>query len=187
MVASYQLVQGMVIRLKSSLYRVEEVNKGTSGKNKNRMELDLKNITKNLLVHQAFDLEEELEEIRLIKHALEFLYKEGKDYLFLDLDNLNQVLISYEIVDKNALFLKEGIEVEAFFYEDKVVMVELPQFLELMISETSDQTMPEEAIGSSSMKSAFLETGAEIVVPQFIEIGDVIKVDIKNKEYIQRV
>ena len=117
------------------------------------------------------------------ERRLEFLYLEGKNYLFLDIDNLEQVLVPPDIVGDKVNFLKEGIELQAIFYGDTVFSVELPQFLELMVAKADGA----ESAMSNSTKEAILETGAAIEVPPFIEPGDVIKVDTRTQEYIQRV
>jgi elongation factor P len=81
-------------------------------------------------------------------------------------------------------YLKEGTNVTASFYGDTVFSIELPQFLELMVAKTEKE---DEVPLSNSNKIAVLETGAKIEVPSFIEVGDIIKVDTKSNEYIQRV
>ncbi len=114
----------------------------------------------------------------VIGYGLEYLYLEGKNYCFLDVGNLDQVSVAPDIVGEKANFLKEGVELEATFYGDRVFSVELPQFLELMVAKSE---------GGGQAKQAVLETGAGVEVPPFIEAGDVIKVDTRTNEYIQRV
>lgn len=101
------------------------------------------------------------------------------------MDELEQTLVSSQVVGECANYLKEGGEVTALFFEDKIYAVEHPQFLELMIARTEDSKG--KAASPNGDKKAILETGATIMVPPFIEAGDVIKVDTKINEYIQRV
>jgi elongation factor P len=108
---------------------------------------------------------------------------EGSEHLFLDIDNLEQVLVPQEIIKDRANFLKEGVDVRALFYGDTVFSVELPQFLELLVVSVKDQGGG--LVGGS--KIASLETNAEVEVPMFIEVGDIIKVDTIQNLYIQRV
>jgi len=97
---------------------------------------------------------------------------------------LEHVLISAKIL-KNAInYLKEGIQLKAMFYGNSIFTIELPQFLELMIVKVEKM---DEKKGSSATKKAILETGAEITVPLFVEMGDIIKIDTHTNEYIQRV
>ena len=98
---------------------------------------------------------------------------------------LDQILVPPDIVGDRVNYLKEGIEVTAVFYGKKIFSLELPQFLELMVTKTED---PNEKISvSNATKIGVLETGAKVEVPLFIETGDIIKVDTKSSEYIQRI
>ena len=113
---------------------------------------------------------------------LEFLYTEGKGYLFLDITSLDQVLVDSSIIGKKSNYLKEGTDIKASFCGESVISVELPQYLELMVAYVES-----ERDEGKSVKMAQLETGAKIEVPPFIEVGDIIKVDTRIEEYIQRV
>ena len=98
--------------------------------------------------------------------------------------SLDQVTVPTQIVANKVNYLKEGVEVKASLYGDIVFAVELPQFLELMFA----KTLSDDELGSlSGSKVIVLETGAKIEVPPFIETGDIIKVDTRTDEYIQRV
>jgi elongation factor P len=130
-------------------------------------------------------LDQEIKEVSLEERELEYLYPEGKGYLFLDVDNLEQVLIPSSILIDKINFLKEGIIVKAMFYGESVFSIELPIFLELMVVKT--EPVSEKVSVSNSLKKAILETGAEVEVPLFIETGDIIKIDTQINEYIQRV
>ena len=121
---------------------------------------------------------------RLIEHY-KFKFFEGKDYLFLDIGNLEQVLVSPDVIGDKVHYLKEGTELKAMFYGATIFSVELPQFLELMVVKTEDSN---DAVHvANATKIAILETGARIEVPLFVESGDIIKADTQTNEYIQRV
>ncbi|MEM8728082.1 MAG: elongation factor P, partial [Chlamydiota bacterium] len=119
------------------------------------------------------------------EQRLEFLYLEGKGYLFLDIDKLDEVLVSVDIVGDKANYLKEGIQIKAIFYGATIFSIELPQFLELMIVKLED--IRSKVSVSPVSKIAILETGAKVEVPLFIEVGDIIKVDTHLGEYVQRI
>lgn len=114
---------------------------------------------------------------------MEFLYPEGKDYLFLDISSLAQVPVPANIVGDKVDYLKEGIDLTASFYGDTIFAVELPQFLELMVVKT-EKTKETNANGTHV---SVLETGAKIETPVFIDVGDIIKVDTRSGYFIQRV
>ena len=96
----------------------------------------------------------------------------------MDVGNLEQILIPPAIIGEKVNYLKEGVELKAAFYGNTVFSIELPQFLELMVSKVDN---PKNAKGGRvGVKVATLETGAEIDVPPFIEVGDIIKIDRRN-------
>lgn len=184
MVASQQIVPGMTLSITGKLFRVESSVKVTVPKGQPFIKTRLRNLATDKIIEKNFKVGQDVQEVSLEERRIEFLYLEGKDYLFLDIGNLEQVLVSPEVIGDKVHFLKEGIELQATFYGETIFSVELPQFLELMVSKTDP------ASGNAmahTTKKAVLETGAEIDVPRFIESGDVIKVDTRNKEYIQRV
>lgn len=176
---------GMTISLNDRLYRVESSVKVTVPKGTPFIKAKLRDLHSNDLIEKSFKPHQAVKEVNLIERNLEFLYLEGDDYLFLDIDNLEQVLIPPEVVGTKSDYLKEGIDVKAQFYGDHIFTVELPQFLEIMVAKTEDR--PEKGVLTNATKTAVLETGAQVEVPLFIEVGDIIKVDTRTDEYIQRV
>ncbi|MCE2982781.1 MAG: elongation factor P [Parachlamydia sp.] len=184
MATSNQLIPGMTLSLNNKLYRVESSVKVTVPKGTPFIKAKLKDLHTQEVIEKSFKPNQPLKDVSLIEKRLEFLYPEGNDYLFLDITTLDQILVPPQIVAENVNFLKEGVELKAFFYGDTIFAVELPQFLELMVAKTQSGDEDESANGS---RVAILETGAKIEVPPFIETGDIIKVDTKTNEYIQRV
>lgn len=183
MVTSNQLSPGMTISVNNKLYRVESSVKVTVPKGAPFIKTKLRDLVNNELIEKNFKVDQTVKDVNLIERKLEFLYLEGKDYLFLDIGNLEQVLIPPHIVDIASNYLKEGVDVKASFFGDTIFSVELPQFLELMVGKIEN----EGKVNSNGTKVAILETGARIEVPTFIEPGDIVKVDTKSNEYIQRV
>ncbi len=185
MVLSNNLNPGMILSINGELYRVDSCVKVTVPKGAPFIKTKLRDLGSDALVEKSFKLNQNLKDVTLAERKLEFLYLEGKDYLFLDIGNLEQVLIPSQIVGDKVNFLKEGVDVKAAFYGNTIFAIELPQFLELMVAKTDGK----EGRGSNpnATKIAVLETGAHIEVPPFIEVGDIIKVDTKTDEYIQRV
>ena len=185
MVTSNQISPGMTLSISGKLFRVESSVKVTMTKGQPFIKTKLRNLTNDKITEKNFKLGQELNEVTLEERSLEFLYLEGKNFLFLDINNLNQVVVSPDIIGDKVNFLKEGIDLQANFYGETVFSVELPQFLELMVTKADSSS--EKGAMANATKKAILETGGEIDVPLFIEAGDVIKVDTRNKEYIQRV
>lgn len=182
MTTTNQISPGMVLNIAGKLYRVESSVRVTVPKGTPFIKTKLKDMASGKVSERNFKLNQAITDVALEERSLEFLYLEGKNYLFLDLSNLEQVLVPPDVVSNNAQYLKEGVQLKASFYGDTVFTVELPQFLEIMVTKTEGGD-----VGAAGSKTAILETGARIDVPPFVESGDIIKVDTKTDEYIQRV
>jgi elongation factor P len=185
MTMSNQITPGMILTVDGKVYRVESAVKVTVAKGVPFIKTKLKNLKNEDVVEKNFKLNQPVEEVYLTERRLEFLYLEGKDYLFLDIGNLEEVLVPANVIGDKVNYLKEGIEIKAMFYADSIFSVELPQFLELMVVKTEQSDSA--ASVANATKIAILETGAKIDVPMFVETGDIIKVDTHTNEYIQRV
>ena len=181
MTTANQISPGMTLHLDGKIFRVESSMKVTVAKGTPFVKTKLRNLLTDETIEKNFKLDQVIQEVSLIERTLEFLYMEGKEYLFLDIGNLEQVQVPASILADKINYLKEGIAVQAMFYGETIFAIELPQFLEIMVVKT------EGADPSGTTKPAVLETGAKISVPLFIESGDVIKVDTQTNEYVQRV
>ncbi|HEY4254929.1 MAG TPA: elongation factor P [Chlamydiales bacterium] len=181
MTTANQISPGMTLNIDGKIFRVESSVKVTVAKGTPFVKTKLRNLVNDETIEKNFKLDQAVQEVSLVERTLEFLYPEGKEYLFLDIGNLDQVQVPSPILGDKIHFLKEGIEVKAMFYGETIFAIELPQFLEIMVVKT------ESGSGASGTKNAVLETGAKVSVPLFIESGDVIKVDTLVNEYIQRV
>ncbi len=181
MTTANQMTPGMTLSLDGKIYRVESCVKVTVAKGTPFIKTKLRNLLDDELIEKSFKMDQTVQEVSLIERTLEFLYPEGKEYLCLDIGNLEQVCVPSHVLSDRVHYLKEGIQLKAMFYGDAIFGVELPQFLEIMVVKTDPATP------GANQKKAVLETGAKILVPLFIESGDVIKVDTQTNEYIQRV
>lgn len=184
-IVATQIVPGMALKIDNKLFRVESCVKVSVPKGASFMKTKMENLSTRKKVEKNFKLNQSLEEVQFEQRKLEFLYMEKKDYLFLDIDSLDMILVPENVVGGRSEFLKEGVDVSGSFYEKKVFSVELPQFLEIMVVKIEEDA--DSNVGANVTKNAILETGAKVEVPPFIENGDIIKVDTKTREYIQRV
>jgi elongation factor P len=185
MTTSNQLIPGMTLSINGKIYRVESCMKVTVAKGVPFIKAKLKDLLSDELIEKNFKVNQTIQDVNLTERRLEFLYLEGKDYLFLDIGNLEQVLVPAQVIGDKVNYLKEGTELKAIFYGESIFSVELPQFLELMVVKTNEAE-PSVHV-TNATKPAILETGAKIEVPMFVEPGDIIKVDTQTSEYIQRV
>ncbi len=175
----------MTISLEGKIYRVESLVKVTVAKGVPFIKVKLKNLITDEPLEKNFKPDQVIEEVKLNQRRLEYLYMEGKQHLFLDIETLEQVMVPSEVIGDRVNYLKEGVQVAALFYGSTVFSLDLPQFLEIMIVKTED--LDASNVMAASNKLAILETGAKVEVPMFIENGDIIKVDTKTDEYVQRV
>lgn len=182
MTTANQMTPGMTLNLDGKVFRVESSVKVTVAKGTPFIKAKLRDLITEEVIERNFKLDQIVQEVSLIERMLEFLYAEGKEFLFLDIGNLEQVLVPANILADKVHYLKEGTQVKAMFYGDTIFAIELPQFLEIMVVKTEPSTD-----GTGTTKRAVLETGAKVDVPLFVESGDVIKVDTQSNEYIQRV
>lgn len=182
---SNQISPGTTLSLDGKIYRVETSVKVTVAKGVPFFKTKLKNLMSDEVIEKNFKVDQEIDEVNLSERRLEFLYLEGKDYLFLDVDELDEVLVATDVVGDKVNFLKEGIQIRAMFYGETIFSIELPQFLELMIIKIED--IKSKVSVSSASKHGILETGAKVEVPLFIEVGDIIKVDTHLGEFVQRI
>jgi elongation factor P len=185
MVTSNNIAAGMILSINETLYRVESCVKVNVPKGTPFIKAKLRNLVTNEVTERNFKLNQNVQDVTLSERRLEYLYMEGKNYLFLDIGNLEKVSVPSSVVAANVNYLKEGVDVKAFFYGTQVFSIELPQFLELMVSKIEEQEGRSSQANSS--RQAVLETGAKVEVPRFVEVGDIIKVDTAGDEYIQRV
>jgi elongation factor P len=185
MVLASQLVSGMTVTIAKKPYRVESVVKVTSQKANAFVKVKLQGLGTKEILEKNFRLTQELEEMALEEHRLEYLYLEGKSHVFLDIGTLDVVRVPQTIIGSKSQYLKEGTEIKGSCFGETIFAVDLPQFLELMVSAiATGETKGRQGAGT---RTATLETGATIEVPPFIDVGDVIKVDTRSEEYIQRV
>lgn len=128
MVASSQVSPGMIVKVEGKFYKVESSVKVTVAKGTPFIKTKLRDMASNKVLEKNFKPSQQIEEAILKEKPLEFLYLEGKEYLFLDIDSLEQVAIPSSVVSENVNFLKEGISLTAFICDGQVFGVELPQF-----------------------------------------------------------
>jgi len=116
---------------------------------------------------------------------MQYLYKEGDNFVFMDLETYEQLYLGADDVGDNANYLKENLEIQMVFYKGRPVSIELPNFVELEVVETEPGVKGDTA--TSAMKPAVLETGYKLQIPLFINQGDIIQVDTRTGEYLERV
>jgi elongation factor P len=180
-----ELKTGLTVLLDGAVYQIIEVQHVKPGKGAAFVRTKLKNLKNSTLIERTFKGEEKIDEAFVEEKKLQYLYNSGNTYYFMNQDTFEEVGLSSEILQDKVLFLKDNLEVTALIYKGEILNINLPNFIELEVTYT------EEAVKGDTVKlgtkPATLETGAVIEVPLFIKKGDIIKVDTRTKEYIERV
>ena len=176
---------GFTMLLDGILYSIVEFQHVKPGKGGAFVRTKLKNAQSGAVVERTFRSGDKVEEVRLEKREMQFLYPEGDVYHFMDTETYEQSEIAAEIVGKSADLLKENGSAFVLIALGKPISVELPNFVSLQITHTEPGVKGDTATGAA--KPATLETGAVVTVPLFVHQGDTLKIDTRTGEYVERL
>jgi len=177
---------GMVIRYSHALYTIVEFQHVKPGKGGAFVRTKLKNVTTGKVIDNTFRAGEKVDEVRIEARQMQYLYKEGDSFVFMDGETYDQFNMGEELISENiANYLKEGIDYKVLFSEGNPIIVELPFFMELEITDTEHGEKGDRV--SAEKKPATLESGAVVPVPLFVNVGDVIRIDTRTDTYIERI
>ncbi|HID11169.1 MAG TPA: elongation factor P [Candidatus Latescibacteria bacterium] len=185
MAATSEFRNGMVIRLEGELFTIVEFQHVKPGKGMGFVRTRLKNVRTGAVLDRTFRSGDNVEEVRLERREMQYLYRSDDLLYFMDTETYEQVSISADMAGDTVLFLKEGDTALVLMDGDTPVGVEVPYFVKLKVVETEPGVRGDTATGGS--KPARLETGLVIQVPLFVEKGDVVRIDTRTREYIERV
>lgn len=176
---------GMVIRFNGELHRIDEYIHRTPGNLRAFVQAKLRNLKSGRVTESRFRSGEEVEEVRLEQKEFTYLYHDGASYQFMDKVSYDQMPVSEVALGEGAKFLKEGETVQLMMTGMDIVACEIPFNVELKVVETVPGVKGDTATGAT--KPAKVETGAMVNVPLFINEGDVIRVDTRSGQYLERV
>jgi elongation factor P len=180
-----QVRKGMVIvGDDGQLYSVIDRDLNTPGNWRAILQLKLKNLKTGSITINRVRPEDKVEQAYLDKRPMQYLYKEGDEYVFMDNETYDQVHLNAELVGDQILFLKENENAQVTFYEGKALSIELPATVELKVVDTEPSVKG--ATAAAQYKPATLETGLKISVPPFIGVGEVVQVDTRESKYLSR-
>lgn len=171
--------------MEGELFTIVEFQHVKPGKGMGFVRTRLKNVRTGAVLDRTFRSGEQVEEVRLERREMQFLYRSDDMLYFMDTETYEQFSVPVEAAGDAVLFLKEGEAASVFMDGDTPVGVEVPYFVELKVVETEPGVRGDTATGGS--KPAKLETGLVVQVPLFVEEGDTVKVDTRTREYIERV
>ncbi|HIF37889.1 MAG TPA: elongation factor P [Gemmatimonadetes bacterium] len=177
---------GLVLEINGQFWTITYFQHVKPGKGGAFVRTKLKNVLSGSVVDKTYRSGEKVVTVRLERRPVSYSYSDGQLYYFMDQESYEMIPISGELLGADQLkYLKENMGCEGLVHDGEVISVELPQFVELVVSETDPGLRGDTAQGGS--KPAKLETGALIQVPLFIEQGDILKIDRTEDKYLTRV
>lgn len=183
-ITTNDLKNGMTLNLDDGLFEVVEFQHVKPGKGGAFVRTTLKNVRTGAVVDRTFRGAEKVDRAMIDKRDMQFLYREGDDYVFMDNTSYDQLNVGRPTLGEAADYLVEGSAAVLQMYEDEIVGVDLPAAVELDIAETEPGIQGDRVSGAR--KPATLETGKVVQVPLFVNPGDRVKVDTRTGEYLTR-
>jgi elongation factor P len=178
------LKKGTICQVDGKPYRVIEYGQKVMGRGGSIVNVKLKNLIDGSVIPKTFKGQDKIEPAEVNNKTVQFLYRDGDTFFFMDPENFEQFELPLDVVDEAASYLKEGDNLNLQFFDEKVINVELPKNIFLEVTYTEDVVKGDTT--SSVLKDATLETGLVVKVPAFIKTGDVISVDTATGEYRER-
>ena len=183
-VSTNDLRNGMTLDLPEGLFAVVEFQHVKPGKGGAFVRTKLKNQRTGAVIERTYRADEKLEQAIIDKREMQFLYRDGSEYVFMDTRSYDQLQVETGLLGDATNYLKEGDDAVLEFFGDEIVGVDLPAAVELTITETEPGVQGDRVSGAR--KPATLETGRVIQVPLFVNQGDRVKVDTRTGEYLTR-
>ncbi len=184
MISSNDFRSGVTIVLDGSVWRVVEFLHVKPGKGSAFVRTKLKNVKSGNALERTFRAGESLPQANLEKSTMQHTYKEGDDYVFMDMESYEEMRMNAKDIGDRVKYLKDGMEVNVIRWGEQVLEVELPNAVVLEITQTDPGVKGDTATGGT--KPAIVETGATIMVPLFITQGERIKIDTREDKYLGR-
>lgn len=176
--------RGMTIIFDNELYKVLEHEHNKQGRGTANVRLTLRNVRTGSTTTRTVMAGERFEQAILENKKVQFLYRDGDQFHFMDQETYEQPIVNADIVGDSAKYMKDGLEMELLLYGDEALEVSLPTAVELMITDTEPNYKGDTTTGG---KPATLETGAVTQVPFFVNRGETVRVDTRTGQYIERV
>ena len=185
MISAGDFRNGITIEFEGNVYQIIEFQHVKPGKGAAFVRTKLKNIINGGVVEKTFRPTEKCPQARIDRKDMQYLYSDGDLFNFMDTETYDQIALNADAVGDALKFVKENEMVKICSYNGNVFAIEPPLFVELQITETEPGFKGDTATGAT--KPAIVETGAKVMVPLFVDQGEVIKIDTRTGEYLSRV
>jgi elongation factor P len=185
MISTNQFKNGSHIDVEGTIFKILEFQHVKPGKGGAFVRTKLRRASDGNVIDRTFRAGEKFRPVRTEVRNMQFLYKDGNDAHFMDTETYEQLNISQTTLAEPLRWMKESDEVEVLYIDDDPADVQLPSAVDLAVSETEPGLRGDTASGGGT-KPATLETGAQVLVPLFVNIGDVVRVDTRSGDYVSR-
>ena len=185
MILATDVKAGMALNLDGRLYKVLDVVRHSgSGQMHGFIELRLKDMLYGHFADRRFKHADRFEEVELARRQMEFIYSDTSSCFFMDPETFEQVAIPRTAIGEVEKYMKEGMKITVELHGEEAVSVQFAKVVELKVTQTGPGIRGGQ---DNTMKTALLENGLEVLVPQFVETGDMVRVDTEKAKYIDRV
>ena len=184
MISTNDFRTGVTVTIDGDAWQVVEFQHVKPGKGAAFVRAKMRNLCTGAVVERTFNAAERMPKAIVERRAMQYLYKNGDNFVFMDNETYEQSELTKEQLGNAINFLKENMEAKVMVYENRILGVELPNTVELTVVETEPGIKGDTATGGS--KNATLDTGYVVKVPLFINEGDVLRIDTRSCEYIER-
>ncbi len=176
---------GFAFRMDGDIYMIAEFQHVKPGKGGAFVRTKFKNVETGSVLERTFKSGEQVDEVRVERRDMQYIYREGEHYVFMDSESYEQIFLEAKKVDDISDLMKESELVTIVFGDETPLLAELPFHVDLEVVDTEPGVRGDTAQGAT--KPAVLESGASVQVPLFVSVGDKIKVDTRSREYLSRV
>ena len=180
-----RMKRGMLIKVENDLFRVLDLQHFTPGNKRGFVQAKMRNIRTGMQADNKFRAEDDVERARLDEIEMQYLYRDGDDYCFMNTATYEQIHMTREVLGDNALYLLPESLLTVEFYEDAAVGIHLPQTVDLKVIDAVPGIKG--ATAAAQVKPATMETGLVVTVPSFVNAGDKIRINTETGEYLSRV
>ena len=184
MVTAGDFKNGVTFEMEGNVFQVIEFQHVKPGKGAVFVRTKMKNVITGAVIERSFSPTDKFDSAYIERRDMQYSYNDGDLYYFMDMESFDMVPLNKEVLPDSFKFVKEEMMCKLCSFKGKVFSVEPPTFVELEITDTDPGFAGNTA--TNTLKPATLETGAEIKVPLFIEVGEVIKIDTRTGEYLSR-
>ncbi|OGX05534.1 MAG: hypothetical protein A3G87_03085 [Omnitrophica bacterium RIFCSPLOWO2_12_FULL_50_11] len=175
---------GNIIRVDGKTCKVLSQEIRGTGKFGKTVHLKVRNVEDGNMQEKSFRAEDKVDDVELHRVKMQYLYKDGAQLVFMNMESFEQFQIQSAVVGKQEVFLKENIEIDILFEADKALSIDFPKVVELKVTRTAP---PIKGVRDTTYKEAELENGLKLLVPQFVKEGEMVRVNVDDLSYRDRV